>query len=544
MTALSRRLQTWFYDVILSVPVRVKITGIVLLPVLILGMALNYWVTMGLSDWLSYLLTDERVVAAMAAGSRSVILVTLLASAGSIALAFFLTHILVQPLLALRTMAQQVAAGQLDARAPVWSNDEIGEVATAVNSMTDHLVQTQEDLTRSNRRLAAMNRIILAADRENEIHDVLYAVLESTLDVMGLEAGWVYLRDPERDSFHLASWYNVPEQLQPFLLQEDGAWTCQCQQELKAGRLPEEGRVRRCARLDGLHSVSGDRLRHITLPIEVREEQFGVMNLLCNGGDAFSDDDVDLLQAIGTQVSEIVANAWLRLKLAEKEMARQALLESLVNAQEEERHRLARELHDGAGQMLTNLLVRIKTLEKRAPSAELSEGLNEVLDTMAQTIEHVRDLSYRLRPAALEEFGLAVAIQTLVEEMAAEAGLSADCAIAVDENALLPGVEVTLYRIAQEALTNVVRHAGASHVDVSISPWRKGIMMRIEDDGCGFSVHQVHAARGDGRRHLGLISMQERAEIIGGAFDVYTAPGEGTSVVVWAPLHEEKENAG
>ncbi|MFW6183977.1 MAG: ATP-binding protein [Chloroflexota bacterium] len=543
MSSLSNRLQTWFYDAILSVPVRVKITGIILLPVVILGMALNYWVTLGLSDWLSYLLTDERVVAAMTAGSRSVILVTLLASAGSIALAFFFTHILTRPLLALRTMAQQVAAGQLDARAPVWSNDEIGEVATAVNSMTDHLVRTQEDLTHSNRRLEAMNRIIMAADRENEIHDVLYAVLESTIDVMGLEAGWVYLRDPERDSFHLASWYNVPVELQPFLLKSDDNWICQCQQDLKAGELPEEGCVRPCARLEELRIGNGGRLRHITLPIEVREEQFGVMNLLCNGGHALSEDDLDLLQAIGTQVSEIVANAWLRLKLAEKEMARQALLESLVNAQEEERHRLARELHDGAGQMLTNLLVRIKTLEKRAPCDDLREGLNEVLEAMARTIEHVRDLSYRLRPAALEEFGLAVALQTLVEEMVSEEDLTADCAIAVDESALPPGVDVTLYRIAQEALTNVVRHAHASHVDVSISPWRKGIMMRIEDDGCGFSVRQMHTARSDGRHHLGLISMQERAEIIGGAFDVYTAPGEGTSVVVWAPLHQENENA-
>jgi len=130
---------------------------------------------------------------------------------------------------------------------------------------------------------------------------------------------------------------------------------------------------------------------------------------------------LDLLKAIGTQISESVANAWLRLKLREQELARQALLESLVQAQEEERVRLARELHDGAGQMLTSLLVRIKTLEKESSLPEIRQGLYSLFDLTAETINQVRDLSYRLRPVALEEFGLAVALRVLVEEIAAEA---------------------------------------------------------------------------------------------------------------------------
>lgn len=547
MKTVSGRLQSWLYDVVLSVPVRVKITGIVLLPVVILGMALNYWVTTGLSDWLSYLLTDQRVEAAMAAGGRSVVLVTFLASVGSIALAFFLTFILTRPLLALREMAQQVAAGELSARAPVWSDDEIGDVAKAVNTMTDHLVQTQEHLRRSNRRLAAINRIILAADRQVEIHDVLYAILESTIDVMGLEMGWVYLRDPERDAFHLASWYNVPPALAPLLLHRAGDDLCSCQQDLKAGIWEGDVLVRHCRRLEQ-STLPPAQQRHIILPIAARGENFGVMNLACTREQVLSPDDLDLLQAISAQVSEIVANAWLRLKLAEKEQARQALLESLVEAQEEERGRLARELHDGAGQMLTNLLVRIKTLEKRAESPPLQNGLNAMLDTVSETIEHVRELSYRLRPAALEEFGLAVALETLVDEMAVEGELEANCDLCLDEVTLSPEVEVTLYRIAQEALTNVVRHADASCVHVTIRRQQQGVCMRIEDDGRGFSAHftpePVTDERVRPRRHLGLISMQERASIVGGTFDVYTAPGQGTLVEVWVPVPQRIDDAG
>ncbi|MDT8304678.1 MAG: histidine kinase [Anaerolineae bacterium] len=540
------RLQAWIYNAVFSVPVRVKITGIVVLPIVILGLALNYWVTSGLSDWLSYILTDQRVRAAMAAGSRSVLLVTLLASIGSIALAFLLTFLLTRPLLELREMALRVADGELERRAPVWSNDEIGEVATAINTMTDHLVQTQERLTRSNRRLAAINRIIMAAEREGEIHDALYASLESVAEVMGMDTGWVYLRDPERETFHLASWHNVPPALQPLLLGTERGGLCSCQEELQDGRLGAEVQIRTCQRLQEAGLTPE---RHIVLPIEARGENFGVMNLLCTSERQLSPDDLDLLQSISAQLSEVVANAWLRLKLAEKELARQALLESLVEAQEEERGRLARELHDGAGQMLTNLLVRLKTLEKHAEAPAMRSGLNDVQGAVAETIEQVRELSYRLRPAALEEFGLAVALETLVDEMAVEAGLEAYCDLRLDERRLAPGVDVTLYRIAQEALTNVVRHAGASCVTVTLRQEDGQVLLRIEDDGQGFAPYPQAVQAGNGtdiarRRSLGLISMQERATIVGGSFSVFTAPGEGTAVEVWVPGQPEVSDAG
>jgi signal transduction histidine kinase len=529
---LTERIGDLIYNVVLSVPVRVKITGIVMLPVIILGLSLNYWITTGLSDWLSYILTDVRVTAAMRAGSRSVILVTVLAAGASIILASFLTFILTRPLLALRKMAQQVAAGHLDVRSPVWSNDEIGEVATAINTMTDHLVATQEDLARTNRHLEAVNQVILAADQEAEIHDVLYLVLEKILNVMHLETAWVYLRDPEQGIFHLASWYGVPESLQPYLLSQANGQPCACQQAVSAGTITPTAAWRPC-RL--LADWAGPELpqSHITIPIEANGQYFGLINLLCSQERQLSADDFDLLTAVAAQISEIVANAWLRLKLAEKELARQALLESLVEAQEEERSRLARELHDGAGQMLTSLLVRIKTLEKQAIKPEVQSGLAIILETVSETIEQVRELSYRLRPAALEQFGLPVALETLVSDMAAESGMHYDCRFNLANGSLPQGIEVTLYRIAQEALTNVVRHAQASRVEVSLESVPQGVLMRIEDNGRGFSTY--HLPDQSGQRHLGLISMHERAAIVGGQLDVFSAPGKGTAVQVLIP---------
>lgn len=540
-TTIGARLEAagqWLTDRVLSVPVRLKITGIILLPVIVLGLSLNYWVTTGLSDWLSYLLTDERVRAAMAAGGRSVLLVTFLAAVGSIILAGVLTHILTRPLLALREMAQRVAEGDLASRAPVWSQDEIGQVAVAINQMTDHLVMTQERLARSNRRLTAINQVIQAAEREVEIHDVLYAVLRTTLETVGLETGWIYLRDPERDQYHLASWHNVPEPLQASVLNGADDGPCRCQEDLLNAGAPIATAVRECRRLatEVATTKTGIATRHVTIPIEARGQKYGMMNLLCPQGAVLSDDDMAILSDIGVEVSERVANAWLQLKLKEKEAARQLLLESLVEAQEEERSRLARELHDATGQMLTGLLVRLKTAERKAPSAEMRNSLQASLDMVADTIEHVRDLSYRLRPPALEEFGLAVALETLVEDMAAQAGLQTRCDLDVCSETLPPGLDVTLYRIAQEGLTNVARHARATNVTVTLHRSQNGIRMTIEDDGQGFAPQEL--APVNGQRHLGLISMRERAALAGGELEVYSAPGEGTSIEVRVPLME------
>ncbi len=117
--------------------------------------------------------------------------------------------------------------------------------------------------------------------------------------------------------------------------------------------------------------------------------------------------------------------------------------------------------------------------------------------------------------------------------MTQESGLRGACNTTIDDRVLPPELQVTLYRIAQEALTNVVRHARAAHVNVALAASDGGVHLCIEDDGCGFSPYQLAQS---GRRHMGLISMQERAEIVGGTLSVTSAPSQGTRVEVFAPL--------
>ena len=176
-----------------------------------------------------------------------------------------MTYILTRPILALREMAQRVASGELEVRARVWAKDEIGQLASAINMMTDRLVSSRKDLERTNRRLSAINQIALAADEQTDIHDVLYDMLEKILEVVHLQTGWVYLLDPERQHFHLASWFGVPETMKDCLLHDVDQPLCECQNKLLLGDINRKKYHRECSRLK-MGDCSGWGYDTLTLP--------------------------------------------------------------------------------------------------------------------------------------------------------------------------------------------------------------------------------------------------------------------------------------
>ena len=517
---------------VFSVPVRWKIIGIGIMPVIILGVSLNYWITTGLSNWLSYLLTDVRVNAAMQAGSRSVLFVTGIAAFLSIIVLALLVDILNTPIIALKKTAEDVAAGKFTSRATVWARDEIGDLAVSVNRMIDNFVDVQENLSYTNRQLAVINRISLAADQEDEIHDVLYISLESILSLDDFGFAWIYLYDPEVDKHHLASWKDVPDDLREHLITVDLGALCECQRALASQSLAAEIQIVECPHLQAA-GYGGEKSKHITIPIVARDVQFGIINLVLSTTQPLSLDLKESLSSIGTKISEVVANAWLQIKIKEKEAARQLLLKSLVTAQENERSNLARELHDHAGQSLTSLLVRLKTLENRCDQDGLKEDLLGLETLVSKTIDQIRDLSYSLRPPALDEFGLGTAIASLADDIASQTGISIKFKNRLD----IPtprDLEIVLYRIVQEGLTNVVRHADATKVVIEVEPRERHIYLKLDDNGRGFVPADVVSKRG--RQHLGLISMHERAELVGGKLALYSVPGKGTTIEVTIPF--------
>lgn len=228
-------------------------------------------------------------------------------------------------------------------------------------------------------------------------------------------------------------------------------------------------------------------------------------------------------------------------ELKHKEDMRAQLLAKVIHAQEQERKRIACELHDESSQDLTSLMVGLKLTEESTESAQLKEKLAELRILAARTLDELRHIATELRPSLLDDVGLVSAVQRYAKEYSSKTGISVDCQLSdLDKLCLPPEVEVTVYRIMQETLTNVAKHAEASSVSVVAGLRNSTLVMVIEDDGKGFDVEKVMAQADDEK--LGLFGMQERASLIGGKVIIESKPGEGTTLFLDLPV-KGKEGA-
>jgi two-component system sensor histidine kinase UhpB len=198
-------------------------------------------------------------------------------------------------------------------------------------------------------------------------------------------------------------------------------------------------------------------------------------------------------------------------------------------AQENERKRLARELHDEVGQTLTGVMLQLEGIHRAAPP-EMGEAIVQLQETARGGVEEVREIARGLRPQALDEFGLRSALATLAAGFEERTRVRVRVRVAPDLPALAAEQDLAVYRVAQEGLTNVARHAGAGEVELSLTRVVGGVLLRVADDGCGITPEQ---AAGDSS---GLGGMRERALLIGGALSVRSQPDGGTEVTLAVPL--------
>lgn len=198
-----------------------------------------------------------------------------------------------------------------------------------------------------------------------------------------------------------------------------------------------------------------------------------------------------------------------------------------LSAQESERRRIARELHDEVGQTLTAVLIDLKRAADRAADPDLRKELAQAQETTRASLEEVRRLAHRLRPGVLEDLGLVSALTALTTELSDHTGLLVRRQFAPGLPGLDDQAELVVYRVAQESLTNVARHAGATSVDVSLAGRAESIVLRIQDDGHGIGLAHEGA---------GIRGMRERALLIGAALEIGRTPEGGTEVSLTVPL--------
>jgi len=297
----------------------------------------------------------------------------------------------------------------------------------------------------------------------------------------------------------------------------------------KVGRVLERGRServdsvlddpevdRRAARELGVSTA-------LYVPLIVRRRAIGVVAIHDKLGDdpRFDDDDIRLGESLA-------ARAAIAVDLSER-VSRDAM-RRVVEAQELERTRLARELHDETGQALTSILLELKSLEQALGSEEGRAQAASLRDLVVSTLQDVRRLAVELRPSALDDFGLQPALERLVDTYSQHTSIPVDLEIQLGGQRLPSEVETTLYRLVQEALTNIAKHAGATAVSVLLTRKPASVALVVEDDGEGFDPADAR----DGS--LGIVGMRERLGLLGGRLRVESAPGKGATLAAEVPL--------
>ena len=234
----------------------------------------------------------------------------------------------------------------------------------------------------------------------------------------------------------------------------------------------------------------------------------------------FTETDLRLAETFATRAAVAV-------DLSER-IARDSL-RRVVEAQELERRRLARELHDETGQALTSILLGLKGLEERMDDSESREAAEELRELVVSTLQDVRRLAVELRPSALDDFGLVAALERLTGSFAEQTGIAVDFQTALAEERLPEEVETALYRIVQESLTNVVKHGRARRVSILLARNDGVVKALVEDDGQGFDPAEPTGGSG-------LVGMRERLALLGGRLAVESAPDRGTTVAAEVPV--------
>lgn len=289
-------------------------------------------------------------------------------------------------------------------------------------------------------------------------------------------------------------------------------------------------------RMEGLRSLA-------SVPVKTTERVIGVMNIASRMPGQFSEGDLYLLTSIGHQIGIAIEQARLYERLAGASERYQSLLQRALAAQEEERKRIARELHDETSQLLTSLALSLQAIIGLAEAQGV--GDSQFMDKLKRAHSHavhagteVVKLMKELRPTLLDELGMAAAIRRYAKDTLEPQGIAVATEFTGADKRLRPEIEVTLFRVAQGAVGNILKHSEGKNASIRLECDDKECMLQVEDDGKGFDVKKVTGVDPSGRG-AGLFTMKERVKLVGGACHIDSRPGQGTKVFVKVPLTKD-----
>jgi signal transduction histidine kinase len=447
---------------------------------------------------------------------------------------------------------RRVASGDLRTRTgEPYGSGELSQLALAFDQMTQALEQREAEqkrfegeIIRQNRDLAALNTITATVSSSLDLPEILVSLKTLLIEQLNIPSGIIYFYDEKEDTLRVEAAWGVPKTIRS---EED----CFPANELHYERVVRhkevvlQSEVRQLKPFSdaGLPLIRPDWQSYLCVPLLAKGEVQGVLDLFSQAPVVFTQEQGTLFTSLGQQVGVAIQNARLFEQIWAGRQRLQILSQELLEVQESERRHIARELHDEIGQALTAVKVNLQAAQRLKDSKELSPYLDESIGIVERTLQQVRNLSLDLRPSMLDDLGMVAALRWYIDRQAKRAGFKAHFIAELPEMRLPPELETTCFRVVQEALTNVVRHAQAKQVEVELRKLDHELELVICDDGIGFDVNSV-LDRASGDLSLGLLGMQERVQLVGGIIKISSDLKRGTEIQVQFPLPESEGSIG
>ncbi len=503
--------------------------------------------------------SEDEVFAPVRALSAQLTGIGLVVMAVFLGFAWVAARSVVSPLRSLTRSCQDIANGDFSRPIPPSGPSEVSDLARSFEGMrlalggyrdqvdafrreleqrvedrTAELERTHDHLLRTNRNLTSLNAVAATLSQSLNLTETLKGALDRTLDAVNANIGGIYLPSPDDGTLALATHRGLPAESLA-LIQQLPSRDAESNQDTAASSLWQSawrGYLSAKLKLPAL----------LCVPLEARGQLQGLLFAAQEDVDPLVHLDQTLLASIGWQIALTLRNVRLYDDIQREERARAGLLHRVIAAQEDERKRIARELHDDTSQALTALMIGLDTA-----SADLTANPQAAADRLAadkaiarQLLVDVKRLISDLRPSLLDDLGLVPAITWYGERRLKPLGVDFRVEDRGLERRLPPDVETALFRIAQEAVNNVARHAGATSVVVSVQSRRNCISLRVADDGRGFDSQTMRGAAAPDQGH-GLLGIQERVSILQGEFHVDSGEGHGTILTVRVPIVAQRE---
>jgi PAS domain S-box-containing protein len=413
--------------------------------------------------------------------------------------------------------------------------------ARELNVKIAELKQAEEALRHKADDLAVLYEASQVFLSQNDVETTLQTACRLVVERFNLQMSWIGLITKANFDIHpiaayspdyqsyvhslYMTWADNPNGQDPIsqAIHTTQAVATNCLDSDTAGELWQQA-----ALADGYRSTAA-------LPLLHNQEVLGVINVYSVEPEYFTTDRLQTLQSFANLTAVALTQARLFEQVRAARERLQLLSQQLVDAQEAERRHLARELHDEIGQTLTAVKINLQALQRLSNPSARAVHLEESMGIVEQAIQQVRNLSLDLRPSLLDDLGLVATLRWYLDRQAKWSGFATQFTASLTETRLSSNLETVCFRVVQEALTNVMRHAQAQLVRVELQQQETELHLLIADDGVGFDVEATLAqvVQGTG---LGLLGMQERVSLLGGRIEINATQGRGTQIRVYLPL--------